>query len=148
MPPYGGALLEDYEHAPAESDRWVRDQRPSFFEHAPSIYRLTRMPSEHLFMRAPGELEILFGELRAEWEDAFLFQSVTTAAVLNPAYQRIVGLGPAALPLILKALSEDGSSAWFWALRAIAGEDVAAGSETVSDAVEAWLSWGQRHGLV
>ena len=41
---------------------------------------------------------------------------------MHPAYQQIVGMGRSAVPFILKELA-NGPGHWFWALRAISGED-------------------------
>ncbi|MDN7675198.1 hypothetical protein QZM22_22440 [Burkholderia oklahomensis] len=46
-------------------------------------------------------------------------QRVIVDIVLNDAYQQIIGLGPAALPLIIRELEKNGGQ-WFWALRMIA----------------------------
>lgn len=88
----------------------------------------------------------LFERLRAEWAEDTQFSSSLHQAATHPAYQRIVGLGEDALPLIFEQLREDPSPKWFWALRAIVREDKAATSETVQDAVEQWLSWAVEEG--
>jgi hypothetical protein len=41
---------------------------------------------------------------------------------MHPAYQQIIGLGPAGVPLLLRELEREPDH-WFWALRAITGED-------------------------
>ncbi|MDQ6805142.1 MAG: hypothetical protein M3065_09260 [Actinomycetota bacterium] len=66
---------------------------------------------------------------------------------MHPAYQRIIGLGRPAVPLILKRLAEEPAQ-WFWALTAITGEDPAVGQTTLDGAAGAWLSWGRARGLV
>jgi hypothetical protein len=42
--------------------------------------------------------------------------------ILHPAYQRIIGLGKAVIPFILRELQTEPNE-WFWALRALTGED-------------------------
>jgi hypothetical protein len=71
------------------------------------------------------------------------------AMVTHPAYQRIVGLGPAAIPLILRELRREGGH-WFWALHAITGENpVPTGSEgRVDQMTAAWLEWGRQEGYI
>ena len=64
-------------------------------------------------------------------------------------YQRTIGLGSMAVPLILAELRRE-TDHWFWALEAITGENPvpvdAAGN--VHAAAEAWLRWGRDKGLV
>jgi len=66
---------------------------------------------------------------------------------MHPAYQRIIGMGRSALPLIFDELSQR-PGPWSWALRAITGEDPVpleqAGSAKA--AREAWLGWARRFG--
>lgn len=68
---------------------------------------------------------------------------------MHPAYQQIIGMGPDALPLILRDLADE-PAPWFWALRAITGEDPVPEAERgdVDRMVEAWLSWGMRRNLL
>ena len=69
-------------------------------------------------------------------------------AMLWP-YQRIIGLGSLAVPLLLAELRRE-TDHWFWALEAITGENPVptevAGN--VHAAAEAWLQWGRQKGLV
>jgi hypothetical protein len=94
-------------------------------------------------------VEDRFERLADEWSDETRFVSSTTAMVLNGAYQQIIGMGPAVLPLILKRLEQRGGH-WFWALRHISGDDpvpreLAGEYEKIR---EAWLQWGrERHYL-
>ncbi|OZE22150.1 hypothetical protein CH262_18945 [Rhodococcus sp. 05-2255-1e] len=63
-----------------------------------------------------------------------------TEMILLPAYQRIIGLGKPAVPLIVDELRE-GVDHWFWALSAITGTDHAAGATTMSEAAARWIAW-------
>ena len=69
-------------------------------------------------------------------------------ATLRP-YQRIIGMGPPAVPLILRELHREPDQ-WFWALEAISEENPvppeAAG--TVREMARAWIEWGKRQGLL
>jgi hypothetical protein len=58
---------------------------------------------------------------------------------------QIIGIGEAAVPLILKELSERPTVHWFWALNAITNEDPTEPGQNVEHAVESWLQWGRRH---
>ena len=64
---------------------------------------------------------------------------------MHPAYQRIIGLGPSAIPLILRELQRQPGH-WHWALQALTGEDPAHPGDTVTQTAQAWLQWGkERH---
>lgn len=67
-------------------------------------------------------LESEFLSLMVEWQGATRIMSSMTDKVTHKAYQRIIGLGKPALPLIMRQLSKE-LDHWFWALRAISGEN-------------------------
>jgi hypothetical protein len=96
-------------------------------------------------MQAPGRDQ--FEQLAASWEAETEFMSRQSQAVIHPDYQRIIGMGPVAVPLILERL-RDNPDNWFWALAAITGEDPGENSTTLMDAREAWLDWGRERGYV
>jgi hypothetical protein len=87
-------------------------------------------------------------ELAAEWK---LTRQKTSSSVvklaMHPAYQRIIGKGPAAIPFILGEL-ERAPDHWFWALHAITGEDPVAEEDRgdIHAMAHAWLEWGKRSG--
>lgn len=68
--------------------------------------------------------------------------------VTHPAYQAIIGLGPAAIPYILHEV-EHNLDHWFWALRAITGADPvpAASRGKLKEMAQAWLAWGRTYGF-
>jgi hypothetical protein len=85
--------------------------------------------------------------LSERWlEETRPFSSVSDM-VMHPAYQRIMAMGQPAVPLILRDL-RDRSSHWLYALRFIAGRDVAEGAETIPAARAAWLAWGRENGYI
>ena len=96
-----------------------------------------------------ADIEQLFTRLAREWEEATRFISSVTEMVIHPAYQRIIGLGPSALPLIFRELSRNPEH-WFWALKAITGEDPVppAARGNLGEMTEAWLQWGIDRGFV
>jgi hypothetical protein len=91
------------------------------------------------------EDEMLFRRLAEQWRSETQYFSTLPKMVLHPAYQKIIGFGKPAVPLILKEL-EARSDPWLWALHAITGEDPAPPNATFSEAVQAWLAWGRRKG--
>src|SRR3954469_11391388 len=88
-----------------------------------------------------------FQQLAREWKDAKVFISSGTDIALNSAYQQIIGMGKDALPLILEELQRE-QDHWFWALKAITGDDpVAPGDRgNLPKMTEAWLGWARTHG--
>jgi hypothetical protein len=88
-----------------------------------------------------------FASLAAQWASETMLMSSIEAIVLNSAYQQIIGMGMAALPLILQELERE-PAYWFWALAAIAREDPAVDAADFDDARERWLAWGRDRGLL
>ncbi|HYR06337.1 MAG TPA: hypothetical protein VEQ60_01135 [Longimicrobium sp.] len=96
-----------------------------------------------------AELELRFRALAERWREETQFHSSITALFMHPAYQEIIGLGPDALSLILEDLAATRSD-WFWALRAISGENPVPASERgqIGKMTERWLEWGHAHGYL
>ncbi len=92
-------------------------------------------------------LERKFKELTAQWKSDVGFTSSVTRMAQHPAYEKIIGMGPKAVPLLLRELERDPDH-WFWALKAITGEDpVPVGSRgKLREMCEAWLAWGRDKG--
>lgn len=90
-----------------------------------------------------------FAALAERWREETAHLSSSTAIFTHPAYQQVIGMGPDALPHILRDLSETRSH-WFWALRAIARENPVPPREAgnVERMIAAWLAWGVRRGLL
>jgi len=89
-----------------------------------------------------------FNELADQWEDETWAYSFVERKVLHPAYQRIIGMGRDAVPLILRRLQEQGPDHWFWALEMITGENPAEGTDNMEGATDAWLAWGREIGYI
>ena len=90
-----------------------------------------------------------FQRLAAEWKKQSRYLSNTAQmAMLNP-YQRIIGMGRAAVPLILEELRREPDQ-WFWALEAITDESPvpAEAAGKVRLMAQAWIEWGKQHGLL
>ena len=89
-----------------------------------------------------------FDRLASRWKSETALLSNGNAIRMHDAYLEIIGLGPAAVPLILDALAEGDDSPWFWALHAITREDPATENDYgyVQKMSEAWLKWGAARG--
>lgn len=96
---------------------------------------------------APAEAQTRFNNLASTWRDETRLTSATDELIMSPSYQRIIGIGPTAVPLLLREL-RDNPDHWFWALEAITGENPVAEDATFDEAVAAWLEWGTRQGLL
>jgi hypothetical protein len=88
-----------------------------------------------------------FNQLAADWKEATQFASSTTEIAMHPAYQQIIGIGPKAIPLILEQLRIEPDH-WFWALKAITGEDPVIESDRghVRRMTQAWIAWATDRG--
>jgi hypothetical protein len=68
---------------------------------------------------------------------------------MHPAYQRIIGMGPRVVPLILRELRRKPDH-WFWALTAITGQDPIRPEDAgdILRMTQAWLDFGERQGYL
>jgi hypothetical protein len=75
--------------------------------------------------------------------------SITEMSVC-PSYQTIIGMGPSVIPFILTELEADGEEPdqWFWALRALTGENPVHEEDQGNyvQMARSWLEWGKRNG--
>lgn len=99
------------------------------------------------YLYEPEELEQTFNALVEEWRRETGMLSFVDKKVMHPAYQRIIGLGKQAVPLILRELQQR-PSYWFWALESITGVDPVRRGDTFDAAVSAWLEWGKDQGYI
>ena len=92
---------------------------------------------------APAER---FQKLAATWKSAVRFLSDTDEMCSHRAYQEIIGMGAAALPLIFSELEREPDN-WFWALKAITGEDPVPEEHrgNVELMAKDWLLWAQSY---
>ena len=99
--------------------------------------------------KGPDPLYDEFTRLAEEWRTDTGHLSSPRQIAMHPAYQRIIGLGEPAIPLILNALREHGGQ-WYWALRAITNDSPVSGDAAgnIRRMKEAWLRWGDAHGYI
>lgn len=93
--------------------------------------------------------EALFRALAALWRRDTFNISSTSRMAMHPAYQRVIGMGSIAVPLILRELQQR-PDWWFWALQAITGVDPVPPSwrGSLREMSAAWLAWGQEYGYL
>ena len=96
-----------------------------------------------------AELRRRFDRYAEEWVAQTAHMSMLSKRILHPSYQRIIGLGSKALPLILNRLVSQPDH-WFWALRSISGEDPVRPEDVgrFNAMRDAWIEWGRNRGLV
>ena len=97
----------------------------------------------------PAELRERFRRLAAEWKAQSRYLSNTAQMAMLQPYQRIIGMGAPAVPLLLEELERE-PDLWFWALEAITEANPvppeAAGKVRLM--AQAWIEWGKQHGFV
>jgi hypothetical protein len=88
-----------------------------------------------------------FDALAAAWRREKGRSSSAARMAQHPAYRRIVEMGAAAVPFILREL-ERRPDHWFIALHEITGEDPVPTEcrGNVKAMAEAWLNWGREKG--
>jgi hypothetical protein len=93
------------------------------------------------------QLSNRFSNLANRWKRETAIHSSASQIAMHPAYQEIIGMGWPVVGLILNDLKESNSH-WFWALRAITGDDPIKPEQRgkIAQMSSAWLSWGVDHG--
>jgi len=92
-------------------------------------------------------LEFQFFRLAVQWKQDTMFESSPWRMAAHPAYQRIIGLGWRAIPLIFCLLARE-EDFWFEALVVITGEQPVPPEHAgnVEAMRQDWLRWGREHG--
>jgi hypothetical protein len=95
----------------------------------------------------PESLEERFRRLVAVWQAETGHLSSTEQMAEHPAYQQIIALGPAAVPLLLRQLETEPDH-WYMALEAITGADPVGEADCgrLLATARAWLRWGREKG--
>lgn len=94
-------------------------------------------------------VEMKFQTLAQEWKRESRFASTANQMFFLPSYQKIIGLGPDAIPSILRDLQNE-SNHWFWALAALSDENPVQPQDAgnVRKMRQVWLDWGTQRGLL
>src|SRR5437588_440948 len=100
--------------------------------------------SQPLATTPPEPIENRFRRLEAIWNAETGYLSSPTDIVENAAFQEIIGLGDAVVPLMLHDL-EERPQLWVWALPAITGANPVQPEDAgnIAKMSEAWLRWGR-----
>ncbi|MCX7429158.1 MAG: N-6 DNA methylase [Planctomycetia bacterium] len=105
---------------------------------SPDVFRF-QLPRGSL-----GNLQQQFDQLATQWKRDRGHSSKIKTVVSVPAYQKIIGIGAKAVPLILREM-RDRPDHWFVALQQITGENPVSKNDRgrLRAMAEAWLSWGR-----
>ena len=120
---------------------------PPLLTHTGKQVMPTCLPAPKTDSEIDDHLKNKFNHLARQWKDETQFASTMIEMAMHPAYQQIIGMGLSAISLILKQLASEPDH-WFWALKAITGEDPVTEKSRgkLKDMAEAWLNWGQSQG--
>ena len=107
------------------------------------------MPAIDFAPQTQEQLEQKFRRLASQWKQDTAILSTADQICMHSAYQQIIGLGPAALPLILRELQREVDH-WFWALYSITGADPIPEESrgNMREMAQVWLEWGRERGLI
>jgi hypothetical protein len=107
-------------------------------------------PNPKFITDSDGEDWFRFQSLVKKWRNERGAMSSITEMALTPAYQEIIGMGEKAIPLILAELKSEANEPdqWFWALKAITGENPVREDDQgdFPKMAQAWLKWAENEG--
>lgn len=93
---------------------------------------------------------IKFKQLSEDWREERGATSSITDMALCDSYQKIIGMGEKAIPLILRELEDniDEPDQWFWALQVLTWADPVTDDERgdFSLMARSWLRWAANNG--
>lgn len=88
-----------------------------------------------------------FRRLVEQWKRETAYLSMVEDMILSESYQRIIGMGPKAIPMILSQIETEGANPdhWWWALRVLARHDPVPLRDrgNVAAMAKYWLEWGR-----
>jgi len=92
---------------------------------------------------AQDDVSAEFQRLVDNWRHETGIYSTIERKSMHPSYQRIIGMGEQALPLILREMTRRPEH-WFWALRAISGKNPIPAEHVgeIDAMTKDWLTWG------
>lgn len=122
---------------------------PMFHQNLNADTCLVDVVSESAVTLLQELIEERFAALAEQWRAKTAHLSSITDIAMHPAYQRIIGMGPDAVPLILRELSKEPDH-WFWALVAITGENPVRPEDAgdLDKMAKAWIQLGRDRGWI
>ncbi len=111
-------------------------------------YKLFEIPSKKV-NPVSEEIQEKFTKLSKQWIQDVEGMSSTVEMTKHPAYQEIINMGKAAIPLMLKDLSQN-PLYWLTALRQITQENPVSPEHKgkIKQMAEDWLNWGKQQGYL
>lgn len=111
-------------------------------------YGVSTSLTETSWMVRTDAVERRFQALAARWREECGHLSSIREMIIHPAYQQIIGMGPAVLPHLLAELARRPGH-WFWALTVITGEDPVRQEHRgiVRAMAGDWLEWAETRGI-
>lgn len=93
-----------------------------------------------------ADCNVDFDKFKEEWQNDTAIISNPNQIAMHPAYQRIIGMGANAIPLIIREMVKKPGH-WFWALKAITGEDPVPEEArgNIKRMTELWLDWWEEN---
>ncbi len=110
---------------------------------------LNEIVERSLLLASRQNIPSKFYDLMRTWKKETLLLSSITKIATHPGYQRIIGMGMDAVPLILREFEREPNH-WSWALSSITGENPVAPEDrgNLMRIRETWLNWGREHGYI
>jgi hypothetical protein len=111
-----------------------------------SIFSISEFGASATGLESQGA-KTRFERFAAKWRSETELCSTVLEMATNSSYQHIIGMGRVAVPFLLAELAQRPDH-WFWALKAITGEDPVSESDRgdLRRMTQAWLIWGARNG--
>jgi hypothetical protein len=149
----GALVLRGIEqkHYYVASDNYYAIEMPTEVETGSSLVYWAHYPTD------PGSLELLrlqtvFDDLISQWRKERGATSSITEIVMCRSHLRIIGMGPMAIPLILREMEDEGDDPdmWFVALQMLTGADPVTDDArgNFKKMAALWFDWAHRHEYV
>ncbi len=135
--------------ARTEEFNFVNVAGSSFSQIDPSAMEEVNVVESKIVSSDKTGLETAFNDLADKWKNETRNQSAISVIVMHPSYLEIMGMGPAAIPLILRDLQKENNH-WFTALRALTKTSPIKSEDAgnMKKMRKAWLDWGKEHGFL
>lgn len=130
------------------ADREIEEGKESFLILEPNCIRALIHYLTPISRQLESD-EAKFFHLKELWEKETIMLSSVTTISMHPAYQKIIGMGSKALPLIFQEMKKKPGH-WFWALKSITGIDPVPLNlrGRLKQMTDIWLSWGKEKGYI